>query len=375
MIETKYAESYKSSKLILPLLMPDPPVYAPVEEIDNSSSTYVIIAPILSIVLFIVTIIAFMTRSCPVGQANGILGCYTCPYPNSYNLPDSSYFTSCSACKAGFEDIDRTNSVHRGIPNCEKCPEAHYSEAGGVCTVCTPNTWADAGSQFCLKCAAGYYATLATRSHISGCMQCPVPSTSNPGAQTKNDCVCPAGQEDTDPTDGITCVECAKGHYSDQGGKCKKCQDGSWSMSSGAAFCTECAAGYFGDSSTKHNKNCRTCNPSGTITMTKPGAVDCGACKEGYQGSDCYSCAEGYLLTYSADDKSSACVKCREGFTGTGGKCNVCAPGYVGRHTLLGLRSQTVCNPCLNGGTSPKGSHYCQCLNGYSGDDCSITLT
>ncbi|XP_071805292.1 basement membrane-specific heparan sulfate proteoglycan core protein-like isoform X3 [Asterias amurensis] len=163
---------------------------------------------------------------------------------------------------------------------------------------------------------ATYHQEMASSRIRDISMDIAVPqNTGQPQAMAVEDCQCPNGYR------GLSCEDCATG-YSRMGqglylGVCIPCQCNGHASSCNSEtgvcidclhntvgeHCETCADGFFGDTTSGTPGDCRPCacplsNPSNqfspTCVLDTDGRPTCNACRRGYVGRDCGTCAPGF---------------------------------------------------------------------------------
>lgn len=150
-------------------------------------------------------------------------------------MSESDFTVSYTACSPGtyYEYTTASTACRPCLPGtfsfasalkCEDCPTGKFAEAGG--------------SDECVECAAGFYAT----------------------------------------TKQLTCASCTKGSFSAKGaGRCRECEKGEYSPTDNSTACIKCEAGRF-TRATNHY-NCSDCAIS-TYT-SQSGMSSCSDCPLG----------------------------------------------------------------------------------------------
>ena len=324
--------------------------------------------------------------------------------------------SQCNLCDAGFWG-----------PNCTACPScgthgacdgSGTTSGTGTCR-CATGWTTSSSSESCDACAVGYYGP--------GCTPCP--SCSGHGTcvdsgthGTDGSCACTSSNSSSGTSSsfaGADCGECAPGHY---GPNCQKCAsdcgshghcsdgmqgDGSCVCNPGfiGQTCDNCAPGlgWTPNSSTA----CRlgpglisigegiyvACSGHGTLNnvtgqctcdanMTGPGC-EVQVCEQDQFGEECSGtcrdCAPGQGECDGAGTTfgTGAC-RCKDNYSGA--ECRQCKPGFTGRfcNITCPVGSDLVCSghgTCVNDGIALNNNNQagtCNCVPGYSGNDCSI---
>ncbi|XP_017267406.1 laminin subunit alpha-2 isoform X4 [Kryptolebias marmoratus] len=165
--------------------------------------------------------------------------------------------------------------------------------------------------------------------------------------------------------------------------------------------CDTCLPGYYGNTTRGLPEDCQPCacplnipsnNFSPTCHLGKEGEVLCDQCQPGYTGPRCDRCSNGYYgqprvpggscqpcdcnsnldlsVPGSCDPITGQCLRCRQGYSGT--TCDSCADGFYGDAVTA-----KNCQPCqcnTNGSVSEvcnKDSGQCQCRENVVGRQCN----
>ena len=174
--------------------------------------------------------------------------CASCPANTSSPLASTNVL-ECT-CLAGFE----------------------AASDGVACAPCQPGTnKSSVGAGFCVDCPAHTFAdALATLQ----CTDCITESTSPPGSESIDDCVCNPGNARIQMPEGPQCLGCSPGQYAGVDA-CLNCTDGTFSTEYGATECQSC--------------------PVNASSVESP-HVEC-QCKKGYKCSG-VECAEPAVLNF-----------------------------------------------------------------------------
>ncbi|KFO73509.1 Laminin subunit beta-4, partial [Cuculus canorus] len=151
--------------------------------------------------------------------------------------------------------------------------------------------------------------------------------------------------------------------------------------------CDTCSAGSYGFGF--HGCYACECHPQGSLSTLCDQVTGQCSCRQEVDGQRCNRCLAGYFgfpycrpcrchgYAELCDPVTGACLNCR-GFT-TGSHCERCVDGYYG-NTLNG----EPCRPCMCPGTPTSNNYFarscyqhsqtaqlvCNCLEGYSGNQC-----
>ncbi|KAM6915637.1 laminin subunit alpha-2 isoform 2-T2 [Xenentodon cancila] len=264
--------------------------------------------------------------------------------------------TSCEACTPGFRRVN--GNLYNGV--CEPCRcHGHATqchEVTGHCMDCTHNT----AGYHCDTCLPGYYGN-ATRGSPVDCQPCACPLNLPSNNFSP---ICHLGEDGE-----LLCDQCQPGYTGPR--------------------CDRCSNGYYGEPSTPGG-SCQPCECNNNLDLSVPGSCDpiigqCLRCRQGYGGSTCDSCADGYYgdaitaknclpcqchtngSVSEVCDKQSGQCRCKENTVGR--QCNKCMPNRWWDAERLG------CMPCR---CSPRGSisqrcdteGRCICRPGFMGRRC-----
>eukprot|EP01112_Ceratiomyxa_fruticulosa_P000834 TRINITY_DN1076_c0_g2_i1.p1 TRINITY_DN1076_c0_g2~~TRINITY_DN1076_c0_g2_i1.p1 ORF type:complete len:917 (+),score=160.47 TRINITY_DN1076_c0_g2_i1:59-2752(+) len=278
--------------------------------------------------------------TCQSGSVSVGLGASRCTTCSPGTIPNVNA-TACVPCPAGY-------SSEEGDSVCTPCGDGSVSIAGGRCTLCDVGTVPSNDSTICNQCSEG---TFAGSSGLTECSPC------NEGYFTS-------------VPKSSACQQCAAGHYTNSKGTidCPKCGDGTFSADPGATECTNCPSGSYsvGGGAT----SCVPC-PSNTVSGTNTSYCMCKAGFYGLtqvvsSSDECFVCPVGgvcpggtVVTTYEGywrtDPESLTFYPCPATSSCLGGQESVCAEGYTG----------TLCGVCADGYGS-KGNHCVKCSDGVS---------
>jgi alpha-tubulin suppressor-like RCC1 family protein len=226
---------------------------------------------------------------------SGKFECKHCP-SNSTSSPGSDIIDDCK-CNAGYERY--------GI-YCSACQKGFYKtnvENSG-CLACEAGTFkAERGEGTCNPCEDNKYQNESGKFE---CKHCPSNSTSSPGSDSIDDCLCDVGHER-------------------DGSKCNKCQKGKYKTDVGNGTCAPCVAGTFKDNAGRGV--CQQC-PSNMISPTGSDSVHNCQCTAGYSGPDggsCTACEAGFYKDSTGDGSCQPCEKGKYQDVPGSQTCNSCA--------------------------------------------------
>ncbi|KAM5193930.1 uncharacterized protein ACMZJ9_020857 [Mantella aurantiaca] len=155
------------------------------------------------------------------------------------------------------------------------------------CTECSPGTYPDNETEFCLCCSSGSCI------NSSNCLSC-LPGYYQPRR----------GQ--------AACLPCPQGFFTNTSGSviCQSCRPGSFSNASASLSCTPCEAGFF--SSLQNATQCQPCEVGSFCNTTS--CTSCALCPPGEEAvnggsADCTPCRPGM----SKKSGDSRCLYCRAG--------------------------------------------------------------
>ncbi|XP_056150110.1 laminin subunit alpha-2 [Lampris incognitus] len=266
--------------------------------------------------------------------------------------------TSCERCTPGYRRVNGT--LYNGF--CEACRcHGHSSrcdEVTGHCLDCSHRTT----GPYCDTCLPGYYGN-AIHGSANDCQPCACPLSlpSNNFSPT-----CHLGEEGE-----LLCDRCQTGYTGPR--------------------CDRCANGYFGQPALPGG-SCQPCDCHGNLDLATPGSCDpvtgqCVRCRQGYGGTSCQSCAEGYYgdavtakncqpcQCHSNGSLSEVChqetgqCQCRDHVVGR--QCDECMPNCWWN------AERQECVPCR---CSPQGAlsqrcdveGRCICRPGHVGRRCDL---
>ncbi|XP_071058103.1 laminin subunit alpha-2 isoform X1 [Pseudochaenichthys georgianus] len=266
--------------------------------------------------------------------------------------------TSCETCVPGFRRVN--GNLYSGV--CEACRCHGHStqchEVTGHCLDCSHRTY----GPHCDTCLPGYYGN-ATRGSPADCQSCACPLNlpSNNFSPT-----CHLGREGELLCDqcqprytGPRCDRCSNGFFgrpSEPGGYCEPCDchdnldlsiPGSCDpitgqcllcrQGYGGSSCDSCADGYHGDAITAKNCQPCQCHTNGSVSEVCNKETGRCECKENVAGRQCDECIPNCWWDAELQD----CVSCGCSPPGSmsqrcdvEGRC-ICRPGFVGRHCDL----------------------------------------
>ncbi|KAM6915638.1 laminin subunit alpha-2 isoform 3-T3 [Xenentodon cancila] len=264
--------------------------------------------------------------------------------------------TSCEACTPGFRRVN--GNLYNGV--CEPCRcHGHATqchEVTGHCMDCTHNT----AGYHCDTCLPGYYGN-ATRGSPVDCQPCACPLNLPSNNFSP---ICHLGEDGE-----LLCDQCQPGYTGPR--------------------CDRCSNGYYGEPSTPGG-SCQPCECNNNLDLSVPGSCDpiigqCLRCRQGYGGSTCDSCADGYYgdaitaknclpcqchtngSVSEVCDKQSGQCRCKENTVGR--QCNKCMP------ETHGIATSGMCVPCHCNSFGSKSFDcdelgQCQCQPGITGLKC-----
>ena len=195
--------------------------------------------------------------------------------------------SSCTACAAGFADLDRLS-----VTSCESCPvgtttvranqdgTSTIDTAATVCTFCSDGSYDHdmTATTPCFNCNAGKYGSGADaecgdcpaglydhdRSSTTPCRSCLLGQHSVAGQTYCDDC--PRGEHDHDMDPATPCIDCAEGQFAPQR----------------SVACVDCEAGY-ADTDQLAATECEMCRP-GQYSAQR--GVTCASCEKGQTDLD-----------------------------------------------------------------------------------------
>uniref|UniRef100_A0A673Z2H1 Laminin, alpha 1 n=1 Tax=Salmo trutta TaxID=8032 RepID=A0A673Z2H1_SALTR len=223
-------------------------------------------------------------------------------------------------------------------------------------------------------------------------------STNTVQARDVEQCECPLGYS------GTSCESCSSGFYRVGGilfgGNCLQCECNDHATecdingvcldcthNTTGPHCDQCLHGYYGNPSEGTPEDCQRCacpltvatnNFSPTCLLEGPGQVTCDQCQQGYTGTKCERCANGYhgepmvagqecvvcecngnvdpWEPGHCDTSSGVCLKCHSHTSGD--QCERCEDGYYG--------DAITAKNCQACGCHEKGSYsgVCDLLTG-----------
>ena len=204
---------------------------------------------------------------------------------------------------------------------------AGYFRSGNSCVQCAAGTFKDtSGDQACSTCSFHFHAL----------------SSSIPGADSVDDCLCEPGLSHTQST-------------------CQNCQFGTYMPFYGAESCTACPL----NSDTTSVKSSALTDCLCNAGFTGPNGGPCTGCDAGsYKpapGSQpCTGCPNH--MTSPAESTSLTQCQCLPGFTGTnGGSCAPCSPGTFKTNT-----GEAACSLCIDNTESFEAASACVAKPGFT---------
>ncbi|XP_039618654.1 multiple epidermal growth factor-like domains protein 9 [Polypterus senegalus] len=232
-----------------------------------------------------------------------------------------------------------TNQCNETTGQCE-CLEGYV---GLHCTECEDGFFSNETSDICWPCLCDTTGALGPSCNSSGICTCkqgvygPRCDECRPGFFHFSDtgcrpCECNNHSDLCQPQSGI-CINC---QGNTEGPQCDKCKENSYrrpnaSLSDACDLCP-----------------CSTVTSTGTCHVDSSGQPVCDHCRDGFKGSNCNECSDGY---YNSD---SICMPC---------ECN------GNENPLISPR---ICNPdngqCLSCIRNTTGDHCEKCAEGYAGD-------
>jgi len=277
-------------------------------------------------------------QPCPAGSMQprtGQVACILCPAGSSQPEMGRTQCIECDFLRTG-----KTTSA-TGSVACENCPLGHRAVSNTRCSICAKNT----------------YRSSATR-----CSLCSDGKVSYPGSHSIENCTFCGEFLTLSPEDGGTCKQCEPGKYTVAVN----------AIANTEPFirydCVSCPAGrhnpFFGSRS---DLDCRICEGIGYVPSPNqtlcirclPGqtalseASECTLCPKGTfspNGESCIPCPPGF---FSASDGSSQCVPCPQGqYTNQSGQmsCVLCEPGKYANHSaaLSATEGSVQCKTCTS---------------------------
>uniref|UniRef100_A0A4W5KBC8 Laminin subunit alpha 2 n=1 Tax=Hucho hucho TaxID=62062 RepID=A0A4W5KBC8_9TELE len=259
-------------------------------------------------------------------------------------------------CSLGHRRVNST--MFKGV--CEPCDcQGHATDCDditGQCLGCTDHTT----GFHCDECIPGFYgdATKGTANDCQPCA-CPLNIPSNNFSPTCH----------VDPRGELICDRCQPGYTGPR--------------------CDRCSNGYFGQPTVKGGL-CQPCQCNGNLDLASPRSCDpitgsCLRCRDGYGGTTCDTCAEGF---YGDAIEAKNCQHCQCHNNGSmsevchqeNGQCQ-CKQHVVGRQCdecmpqTYGIQSAGVCVPCNCNSFGSKSfdcdeSGQCRCQPGVTGPKC-----
>ncbi|XP_062847310.1 laminin subunit alpha-1 [Trichomycterus rosablanca] len=236
-------------------------------------------------------------------------------------------------------------------------------------------------------------------------------STSSVLAPDVEQCECPWGYS------GTSCETCISGFYRVGGilfgGNCLQCECNDHasecdingvcldcSHNTTGPHCDQCMPGYYGDPTEGMLEDCQRCacpltlasnNFSPTCSLQGPGEVTCDQCEQGYTGSKCERCANGYYGNPTipgekckacecngnvnpsepdhCDSVTGECLKCIRHTTGR--RCELCEEGYYGDAVIAKNCQACGCHPNSSLSTvCDIITGHCECKANVEGEKC-----
>ncbi|XP_071006528.1 laminin subunit alpha-2 isoform X1 [Oncorhynchus clarkii lewisi] len=266
--------------------------------------------------------------------------------------------TSCEMCSSGNRRVNST--LFKGV--CEPCDcQGHATNCDditGQCLGCTDHTT----GFHCDECIPGFYGD-ATKGTANDCLPCACPLNipSNNFSPTCH----------VDLRGELICDRCQPGHTGPR--------------------CDRCSNGYFGQPTVKGG-SCQPCQCKGNLDLASPRSCDpitgsCLRCRDGYGGTTCDTCAEGF---YGDAIKAKNCQHCQCHNNGSvsevchqeNGQCP-CKQHVVGRQCDECMPNcwwdaeEQVCKPCSCSRTGAMSQRCdlegrCICKPGFVGHRCDL---
>ncbi|XP_066538803.1 laminin subunit alpha-1 [Hoplias malabaricus] len=185
------------------------------------------------------------------------------------------------------------------------------------------------------------------------------------------ECECPWGYS------GTSCEYCISGFYRVGGilfgGNCLQCECNdhaiecdingvclSCSHNTTGPHCDQCLPGYYGDPTEGTAEDCQRCacpltlasnNFSPSCTLQGPGEFTCDQCEQGYTGTKCERCANGFYGNPTVPGQKCSVCECN-------GNVDPSEPGHC----------DSVTGECLKCVGHTSGRHCERCEDGYFGD-------
>uniref|UniRef100_A0A6Q2ZGJ1 Basement membrane-specific heparan sulfate proteoglycan core protein n=1 Tax=Esox lucius TaxID=8010 RepID=A0A6Q2ZGJ1_ESOLU len=264
--------------------------------------------------------------------------------------------TSCEMCSVGHRRVNGT--AFKGV--CEPCDcHGHTTRCDdhtGQCMGCAEHTT----GFHCHECIPGFYgdATKGTANDCQPCA-CPLNIPSNNFSPTCHE----------DLSGELLCDQCPPGYTGPR--------------------CDRCTNGYFGQPGIRGG-SCQPCRCNANLDLALPQSCDpitgsCLRCKDGYAGSTCDICAEGFFgdaieakncqreCCHQNGSVSEVCHRengqCQCKLHVVGRQCDECMP------QTYGIQSAGGCVPCNCNSFGSKSfdcdaSGQCRCQPGVSGPKC-----
>ena len=305
---------------------------------------------------------------------------YFGPVPRSNGTDPSDFCASCIPGKfaedegAGVCEYCPPGAFVGGIgsKSCQECIPGKYSNSIGLthvenCTDCAIGTASDAlgRGEACDGCEAGQYAD---REGLSLCRLCPGGKVSQEFAsETDENCkVCASGSSAL--AGSSECTECVPGRAGPTPGmeKCDLCPQGKYSKA-GKEDCFDCRPGSYSAYNNSLPRPCTQCQ-EGQYTMVS-GAASCEKCPRNTYANDigtakCPVCSGNSWTEHQ--EGASSCVPCNVGqvfpyANNSGGNCEFC---MAGRYSLIAGETFAGCHACPEGAFCDGGNHL-QVLPGW----------
>jgi len=370
--------------------------------------------------------------SCTAGKFMSFTGASVCDVCSN-SLDQGRIF--CESC-----GIHATGKIGTNPLKCE-CNSGFFFQTT-QCVACAAGKYKEQiHNRVCDDCAIGTYSTTLNATRQELCVSCPsvLGHTSDPGSDSRLNCICKPGYQSVLNND---CQMCENRHYKatiSNTDRCVLCKAGTFSASPGLSACLTCAVGSFSSAgetqcrfcannsgifepsnececvrgytklSTNLGLECKSCG-AGTFKNTT-GNAPCTECANGKfsdkEGNDldvCIVCsANTYPNRASAAFSCTSCpdhcvsdrgsrdvtaCKCKQGFTGEYGHCKKCIEGFIktmpGKQTCNECESgtyadatSTICLSCDNNSYPLRDSDRtsCACVSGYEYDIVTLSCT